>query len=71
MDSPNAKPLYDRLLEYFGGQSAAARALRVRPSVVDNWKSRGIPRGRALDIEFATRGVIPARDVLQAKQDSQ
>lgn len=58
--------LYDKLVSHFGGPSAAAEALRVRPQVVDNWKTRGLPRGRALDIEAATRGVISARDILAA-----
>jgi DNA-binding transcriptional regulator YdaS (Cro superfamily) len=60
--------LYQRLLNHFGGsQKAAADALGVDPQVVSNWKSRGFPPARALDIEAATKGNIPARDVLAAR----
>lgn len=64
----DTESLYKRLLEHFGGsQKAAADALGVDPQVVANWKSRGFPPGRALDIETATKGTIPARDVLAAR----
>lgn len=36
--------------------------------MVANWKRRGLPRGRALDIEAVTKGYITARDVLQSQQ---
>ena len=56
---------YNRLLEHFGSQAATADALGVSPQVVANWRRRGVPRCRALDIEVVTKGYITARDVLQ------
>lgn len=59
--------LYEKLVAHFGTPTETARALKVRPTVVDNWRKRGLPPNRALDIEAATRGVISARDVLTAR----
>lgn len=63
--------LYEKLVQHFGTPGAAASALKVRPQVVDNWRTRGLPRGRALEIEAITRGAITARDILTARDQQQ
>lgn len=67
----SAIAVYDKLIGHFGTLTDTAKALNVTPSVVDNWRVRGIPRGRALDIEEATGGAITARDVLAARAPQQ
>lgn len=61
--------LYQRLLDHFGGRpSAVAAALGVKPQVVSNWRKRGFPPERALEIEEVTRGRIKAKEVLQEQR---
>lgn len=61
--------LYQRLIAHFGGsQAAAADALGVKPQVVANWKRRGVPVERALEIEAVTKGRITATDVLREER---
>jgi DNA-binding transcriptional regulator YdaS (Cro superfamily) len=66
-----ASNLYEKLISHFGSPTEAARALRCRPSVVDNWRKRGLPPRRALEIEAATKGVISARAILTAQETRQ
>jgi len=43
-----------KAIELAGGLSALARAINVKPQVVANWKRRGVPAERVLDLERAT-----------------
>lgn len=47
------------VIDQLGGPVRVARDLGCRPSVVFNWKARGVPRARQLDIwaYAARRGV--------------
>ena len=44
----------ERAIEQAGGLSKLADLLKVKPQVVHNWRSRGIPAERVLEIEAAT-----------------
>lgn len=57
--------VFQRLVSHFKTQAAIARAFGVSPQAVTNWKRRGVPNDRALDIENETDGKVPARDVLR------
>jgi DNA-binding transcriptional regulator YdaS (Cro superfamily) len=51
----------DEILDSLGGESAVATMLGCGPSSVSNWKSRGLPKGRWVDLVTlgAERGVRP------------
>ena len=40
----------DEILDVLGGESAVASQLGCGPSSVSNWKARGIPKGRWVDL---------------------
>lgn len=40
----------DKILDALGGESAVAKSLAVFPSSVSNWKQRGVPKGRWVDL---------------------
>lgn len=44
----------DNAIKACGSLTKLAKALDVSPQVVVNWKRRGVPAGRVLDIERAT-----------------
>ena len=44
----------ERAIEAAGGLSRLAESLKVTPQVIFNWRKRGIPAGRVLEIERAT-----------------
>lgn len=44
----------DRAIQIAGSQADLARALRVLPQHLTNWRKRGIPAERCPDIERAT-----------------
>lgn len=47
------------LIQHFGSNAEAARALRVKPQVVHQWKERGqIPAGWQQAIEEMTDGAL-------------
>lgn len=48
----------ERAIEVAGGLSALAFRLGVKPQVVHNWRKRGIPPQRVLEIERATQGLV-------------
>lgn len=51
----------DDLIQHFGGLTAAARALGVKPPSVSGWKSAGrIPSVRQYQIEVLTGGSLRA-----------
>lgn len=47
------RPL-ERAIKVAGGLSELARRLKVEPQVIVNWRKRGIPASRVLEIEKAT-----------------
>lgn len=40
----------DEIILLFGGESALASALGCGPSTISNWKQRGVPKGRWVDL---------------------
>lgn len=59
------------LIQHFGSQAQAARALRTSPQVVQAWKDRGrIPHGWQQAIEAMTDGALK-RDVPATPAPSQ
>lgn len=40
----------DQILDSLGGETAVAGLLRCGPSAITNWKNRGVPRGRWVDL---------------------
>jgi len=47
----------------FGSQAALAKAIGVSPMTITQWKARGIPAERCLDIERATDGKVTRLDL--------
>lgn len=50
----------ERAIDHAGGLSALARAIgkNTLPQHIINWRNRGVPPDRCVDIERATDGVI-------------
>lgn len=51
---------FNQLLKHYKTQAAVARALRIKPSSVFEWRLRGIPDDRQLQIQRATGGQLKA-----------
>jgi len=51
----------DEILDVLGGESAVASLLGCGPSSVSNWKARGLPKGRWVDLVTlgAEKGIRP------------
>lgn len=47
-----------RAIEAAGGLSELAGRMKVKPQVVSNWRTRGIPPERVLAIEEAVQGAV-------------
>ena len=60
----------DELLDALGGESAVAGLLGCGPSSVSNWKTRGLPKGRWVDLVTLgrARGVRPAITLDEVRQ---
>ena len=60
----------DEILDALGGESAVATMLGCGPSSVSNWKSRGLPKGRWVDLVTlgAERGVRPPITLEEVRQ---
>jgi DNA-binding transcriptional regulator YdaS (Cro superfamily) len=60
----------DEILDVLGGESAVATMLGCGPSSVSNWKSRGLPKGRWVDLVTlgAERGVRPPITLSEVRQ---
>lgn len=52
-----------KAIDFFGSQAALANALGVSPMAVTQWKTRGIPPSRCLDIEMATKKRVTRHDL--------
>lgn len=51
---------HDELIEHYGSQAAAARAIGVKPPSVAEWKEKGIPLPRQAQYELDTGGKLKA-----------
>ena len=48
------------LVQHFGSQAAAARAVGVSAQLMSAWKKHGIPKGRQYEIQILTGGHLRA-----------
>lgn len=48
----------EKAIEAAGGLSELARRMTIKPQVVNNWRTRGVPAERVLAIEEAAGGVV-------------
>ena len=53
---PKNKAALEKAIRAAGGLTALAEKLEVRPQAVHNWRTRGVPAERVLEIEKATVG---------------
>jgi hypothetical protein len=51
---------YDDLIEHFGSQAEAARALRLKPPSIAEWRQATIPFERQCQIQIETGGRLLA-----------
>lgn len=51
---------YNQLIEYYGSQAAAARAIGVKPPSVAEWKEGGVPLPRQAQYELDSGGKLKA-----------
>jgi DNA-binding transcriptional regulator YdaS (Cro superfamily) len=60
----------DEILDALGGESAVATMLGCGPSSVSYWKSRGLPKGRWVDLVTlgAERGIRPPISLSEVRQ---
>lgn len=52
------------VIEYFGGQGKAAKALRIHPSSITRW-GEDVPDQAAYTIELLTRGALKTDETLR------
>jgi plasmid maintenance system antidote protein VapI len=55
--------IFEQIIQHFKTQAALARALDVERMTVSNWKKRGIPLDRAVQIEVLTKRKFKARKI--------
>jgi DNA-binding transcriptional regulator YdaS (Cro superfamily) len=53
-----------KAIDYYGNQRKLADALGLKPMAVTQWKKRGVPLRRALEIEKKTHGKIKFADLI-------
>lgn len=53
----------NKVIELFKNQSELAGKMGISKAAISNWKKRGIPLSRALEIEKLTNGQIKASDL--------
>ena len=53
----------NKVIELFKNQSELAGKMGVTKAAISNWKKRGVPLNRALEIEKLTSGQIKASDL--------
>jgi hypothetical protein len=51
---------YTELIQFYGSQAAAARAIGIKPPSVDEWKVKGIPLPRQAQYELDSGGALKA-----------
>lgn len=55
--------IFAQIIQHFKTQAGLARALGLERMTVSNWKKRGIPLGRAVEIEVLTKGKFKAKKI--------
>ena len=60
----------EKLIKHFGNQELLAKALKVDPAAVSQWKSAGIPPRRAIEIEMITGGKFKAVNLIGGYADA-
>jgi hypothetical protein len=55
-----AKMTFRQLIKLFGSQSAAARAIGIKPHTVCGWQRRGIPQARQYEYQVFTNNLLLA-----------
>ncbi len=65
-----ASPLgIDDLCELIGGKPAdLARLLAVTDAAVNQWRSTGVPPGRAIELEHKLKGKVRASEIKTAQR---
>lgn len=58
---------YDELIEHYGSQAEAARALGLKPPSISEWQDTTIPYPRQCEIQIATGGRLLARKTDDAR----
>lgn len=53
----------ERAIDAAGGLSALASALGIKPQVINNWRTRGVPATRAIAIEQAIGGAVSRHEL--------
>lgn len=53
---------FDQIIQHFGNQTAAARALGLTQGAVHQWKGKRIPPFRQLQIQRLTKGKLKAEE---------
>lgn len=51
---------YEDLINFYGSQAAAARAIGIKPPSLAEWKVKGIPLPRQAQYELDSEGVLKA-----------
>jgi len=51
---------FRQLIKLFGSQSAAARAIGIKPHTVCGWQHRGIPQARQYEYQVFTNNLLIA-----------
>lgn len=62
--------MIDELIEHFGSQAELARFVNVSRVAVAHWRRRGIPAGKAYEIEVKTNGLFKAQDLIGGGEDN-
>jgi DNA-binding transcriptional regulator YdaS (Cro superfamily) len=52
-----------RAIKILGNQAALAKALKVTPMAITNWKARGVPAKRCSDIQRITNNSVTCEDL--------
>ena len=50
-------------IDYFGSKKKLADTLQVSPMAISQWITRGVPLGRAFQIELATGKQVTAKEL--------
>lgn len=61
---------FDELINFYGTQVRAGRAIGIGQSSVAEWKDKGIPAGRQAQYEILTQGALKADLPVPAGQAS-
>ncbi|MGZ5029049.1 MAG: Cro/CI family transcriptional regulator [Methylobacter sp.] len=56
-------------LDHFGSGAAIARLFGKKPMMVTQWKRRGIPVNRAIELSKMSNGAFKPSDILPALKD--